>query len=61
MISRSATLGWPVAIAVLVGAAAAAPAQGLSCEAHAGLPEGAGPTAGMVWIEGGSFTMGADD
>jgi formylglycine-generating enzyme len=31
------------------------------CEGYAGLPEGAGATAGMVWIEGGSFAMGDDD
>lgn len=41
-------------------ARAGEPSQGL-CEAYAGLPEGEGPTAGMVWIEGGRFTMGADD
>jgi formylglycine-generating enzyme len=31
------------------------------CEGYAGQPEGDGPRAGMVWIEGGRFTMGDDD
>ena len=31
------------------------------CDAYAGLPEGNGPRAGMVWIEGGTFTMGSDE
>ena len=31
------------------------------CKDYAGLPEGDGPHAGMVWIEGGSFAMGDDD
>ncbi|MGH6921621.1 MAG: formylglycine-generating enzyme family protein, partial [Geminicoccaceae bacterium] len=36
-------------------------APAVLCEGYAGLPEGNGPRAGMVWIEGGSFTMGDDD
>ena len=40
--------------------AGAAPAARL-CDAYAGLPEGDGPHSGMVWIDGGSFTMGDDD
>jgi sulfatase modifying factor 1 len=31
-----------------------------SCEAYAGLPAGAGDTAGMVLIRGGSFRMGSE-
>ncbi|HSA79662.1 MAG TPA: formylglycine-generating enzyme family protein [Geminicoccaceae bacterium] len=61
MISRDVALAWPLAIAILVGAATGAPARGLSCDAYSGLPEGDGPIAGMIWIEGGTFTMGADD
>jgi formylglycine-generating enzyme len=30
------------------------------CEGYAGLPEANGPHAGMVWIEGGTYTMGDD-
>ena len=36
-------------------------AQATLCEGYAGLPELDGAQAGMVWIEGGSFTMGDDD
>jgi formylglycine-generating enzyme required for sulfatase activity len=40
---------------VLAGdAALAAPV----CEAYAGVPTGNGATAGMIWIDGGSFTIG---
>ncbi|MGH6900655.1 MAG: formylglycine-generating enzyme family protein [Geminicoccaceae bacterium] len=42
-----------------VGAAEGAPA-GL-CDGYSGLPEGDDPHAGMVWIEGGRFTMGDDE
>jgi sulfatase modifying factor 1 len=31
------------------------------CDAYAGLPDGGGPTAGMVRVEGRTFTMGEDD
>ena len=31
------------------------------CDAYGGLPEGDGAHAGMVWIEGGTFTMGDDE
>ena len=31
------------------------------CEGYTGLPGGEAPYAGMVHLEGGSFTMGADD
>jgi formylglycine-generating enzyme required for sulfatase activity len=30
-------------------------------ETYPGLPEGDGPETGMVWIEGGRFTMGSRD
>jgi formylglycine-generating enzyme required for sulfatase activity len=30
------------------------------CSAYGGLPDGARSTAGMVWIAGGSFTMGSE-
>ena len=36
-------------------------APAVLCHGYAGLPEGDGPRAGMVWIDGGSFTMGDDD
>jgi len=36
-------------------------APGVLCDGYAGLPEAEGPHAGMVWIEGGSFTMGDDE
>jgi formylglycine-generating enzyme len=61
MTSRTVALGWPVALMLLVGSMTHARAQGSFCQGYAGLPDGAGPTAGMVWIDGGSFTMGADD
>ena len=41
--------------------ASAAQAQERRCDAYAGLPEDTGPSAGMVWIAGGTFTMGDDD
>lgn len=47
------------AAAMLV--ASAAQAQEHRCTAYAGLPEDTGPSAGMVWITGGTFTMGDDD
>jgi formylglycine-generating enzyme required for sulfatase activity len=53
-----------VAGSPLIFAAAAstgeAPADPL-CGAYGGLPDGGGSTAGMVWIAGGTFTMGADE
>jgi formylglycine-generating enzyme required for sulfatase activity len=39
----------------------AAMAEDRLCQAYNGLPEGSGPTAGLVAIDGGSFTMGDDD
>jgi formylglycine-generating enzyme len=32
--------------------------NGLLCASYSGLPEEEGPQAGMVWIRGGTFTMG---
>jgi formylglycine-generating enzyme len=53
-----------LAAALLVGGLAAswpAEAKAATCQAYSGLPAEAGPLAGMVWIAGGTFTMGADD
>jgi formylglycine-generating enzyme len=41
--------------------ASAAQAQEHRCNDYAGLPEDTGPSTGMVWIAGGTFTMGDDD
>jgi len=53
--------GSPCAIACLAFLTLAMPAaaEGL-CEAYSGLPPGSGPTAGMVAIQGATFTMGDD-
>ena len=52
-------------VSIVAALAVAMPAAvGLAedlCQSYAGLPASDGPHAGMVWIEGGSFTMGADD
>jgi sulfatase modifying factor 1 len=49
------------ALLVVAGARAdEAPPAGL-CNGYSGLPEGDGRHAGMVWIEGGRFTMGDDE
>ena len=49
------------ALLMVAGAKAeSAPAARL-CDTYAGQPEDEGPTAGMTWIGGGTFTMGADD
>jgi formylglycine-generating enzyme len=56
---RAALAAAATAAATLV--ASAALAQERLCDAYAGLPEGSGPTAGMVWVAGGRFTMGDDD
>ena len=45
------------ALSVLMSAALGA--AGDLCQGYSGLPDGEGPQAGMVWIEGGSFTMGS--
>jgi sulfatase modifying factor 1 len=61
--SRRATQSIAAIAAVLVLAGAegdAAPPTAL-CDSYSGLPENDRPHAGMVWIEGGRFTMGADD
>jgi formylglycine-generating enzyme required for sulfatase activity len=49
--------------ALLAGLAAAGPAtaEDALCHGYSGVPAEAGRTAGMVWIPGGTFTMGDDD
>jgi formylglycine-generating enzyme required for sulfatase activity len=55
---------YAAAIAVLLmmaGAKAGEPPSAGLCDSYSGLPEGDGSHAGMVRIEGGTFTMGDDD
>ena len=49
------------AVLVMAGAKADAAPPAALCDPYPGLPEGDGPHAGMVWIEGGTFTMGDDE
>ncbi len=53
------------AVAVMIGLAGASAAQAAGqaplCDAYSGLPDQNDPHPGMVWIEGGTFTMGDDD
>jgi formylglycine-generating enzyme required for sulfatase activity len=55
---------------LVAGAAALLPLPGIAaeggfpsarCAGYSGLPAGSDATAGMVWIPGGSFTMGDDE
>ncbi len=48
-------------LALLMAASTAAQAEDRLCADYDGLPEASGPTAGMVWIPGGSFVMGEDE
>jgi formylglycine-generating enzyme required for sulfatase activity len=49
------------AVLVMAGAKADAAPPATLCAGYSGLPQGNGPHAGMVWIEGGTFTMGSDE
>jgi formylglycine-generating enzyme required for sulfatase activity len=50
-----------VVAALAIVMPAAAKAAGELCLGYSGLPSGDDRHAGMVWIEGGSFTMGDED
>jgi formylglycine-generating enzyme required for sulfatase activity len=50
-----------LAIALALLAPLLARAEDRLCEDYPGLPEGSGPTAGMIRIPGGTFTMGDDE
>jgi formylglycine-generating enzyme required for sulfatase activity len=53
-----------LAVLIMIGlfaplsSAGADGSNGLLCASYSGLPEEEGPQAGMVWIRGGTFTMG---
>jgi formylglycine-generating enzyme len=47
--------------ALAVGMPAAVGIAGDLCQGYSGLPAADRPHAGMVWIEGGRFTMGDDE
>jgi formylglycine-generating enzyme required for sulfatase activity len=49
------------AAALALGSGAAFADEDRLCDGYGGLPEGAGPTVGMVPVRGGAFTMGDDD
>jgi formylglycine-generating enzyme required for sulfatase activity len=64
MSRRKAGTLFAAAIAALLTmtvARAGEPSPARLCDAYSGVPAGDGPQAGMVWIEGGSFTMGDDE
>ena len=49
-----------LAVCLVLACAGTGLANGL-CESYSGLPGGEGPTAGMVEVAGGTFTMGSAD
>ena len=66
--SRMTSVGAILALCTMTWTGEAAdrsPSDALSpaalCEGYGGLPADDGPHPGMVWIEGGRFTMGDDD
>jgi formylglycine-generating enzyme len=59
--SLAVAVGATTLLLIGAGGHAAEAAPAALCDAYSGLPEGNGPHAGMVWIEGGTFTMGSDE
>ncbi|MGF1562594.1 MAG: formylglycine-generating enzyme family protein [Geminicoccaceae bacterium] len=53
---RVRVCGGALALVLLAGTATAAEL----CTGYGGLPAGEAPTAGMVWLDGGTFTMGSE-
>jgi formylglycine-generating enzyme len=56
----STLAGLGLALAGLIDVSASAASSIENCAAYSGLPEGEGEKAGMVFVPGGSFTMGSD-
>jgi hypothetical protein len=50
----------PLLVAAIVPSDTGAAEPIANCKTYSGMPQGDGETAGMVFIPGGSFTMGSD-